>query len=150
MPLATQTASTSKTKLWVGRLLTALPVLFLLFDSVTHMMQIAPVVESFNQLGYPLSLALGIGLLELVCVVVYVIPPTSILGAILLTGYLGGAVATHARIGDPLFSHVLFPVYVGVLVWGGLYLRNDRLRALLPLLRLGPLRYRLWKCSRSS
>ena len=133
MPSTTQTASISKTKLWAARLLTGLPVLFLLFDSVTHLMLIAPVVESFHQSGYPVSLALGIGLLELVCVVVYVIPSTSLLGAILLTGYLGGAVATHVRIGDPLLSHVLFPVYVGALLWAGLYLRDDRLHALLPL-----------------
>jgi DoxX-like family len=132
MQSAIQTAPASKTKLWAGRIMTALPVLFLLFDSVTHMMKIAPVVESFNQLGYPVSLALGMGILELVCVVIYVIPATSILGAILLTGYLGGAVAAHARIGDPLFSHVLFPVYVGLLVWGELYLHDDRLRTLLP------------------
>jgi hypothetical protein len=135
MQSATQTQTASKTQLWAGRIMTALPVLFLLFDGVTHLMKIAPVVESFNQLGYPLSLALGMGILELVCVVVYVIPSTSILGAILLTGYLGGAVAAHARIGDPLLSHVLFPVYIGVLVWGGLYLRNERLRTLLPLRR---------------
>ena len=82
-----------------------------------------------------MSLALGIGILELVCLVVYVNPRTAILGAILLTGYLGGAVATNVRIGSPLFSHVLFPVYVGVLLWGGLFLREERLRALIPLRR---------------
>ena len=84
-----------------------------------------------TKLGYPLSLTRTIGLLELACVVVYAIPRTSALGAILMTGYLGGAVATHVRVGDPLFSHVLFPVYIGVLAWTGLYLRDDRLRALL-------------------
>jgi hypothetical protein len=126
-------APASKTKLWAGRIITALPVLFLVFDGVTHIMQIAPVVDSLHQLGYPVSLAVGLGILELVCVVIYVLPSTSILGAILLTGYLGGAVATHMRIGDPLFSHVLFPVYIGILIWAGLYLRDDRLRVLLPL-----------------
>ncbi len=120
--------SVSKTKLWAGRIISALPVLFLLFDSVIKLMEIAPVKESFTQLGYPVSLARGIGILELVCVAVYVIPRTSVLGAILLTGYLGGAVATHVRVGDPLFSHVLFPTYVGVLLWFGLYLREERLR----------------------
>src|SRR5581483_3905108 len=120
------------TKLWIGCILTTLPVLFLLFDGVTHIMQITPVVESFNQLGYPASLALGIGILELVCLVIYVIPSTSIIGAVLLTGYLGGAVASHLRLGDPLFSNVLFPVYIGALLWIGLYLRDNRLRALLP------------------
>ncbi|MGH7629628.1 MAG: DoxX family protein [Gemmatimonadales bacterium] len=107
-------------------------VLFLLFDSVINLMKIDPVVASFARLGYPVSLARGIGILELVCLALYVIPRTSILGAIVLTGHLGGAVATHVRIGDPLFTHVLFPVYGGVLVWGGLFLRDNRLRALIP------------------
>ena len=123
----------SNKRLWAGRILTAMPVLFLLFDSVIKLMQIAPVRESFARLGYPESLATGIGILELVCLVLYLIPRTSVLGAILLTGHLGGAVATHVRVGDPLFSHVLFPTYVGLLVWGGLFLREDRLRALVPL-----------------
>ena len=125
--------SVSKTRLWAGRIMTALPVLFLLFDSVIKLMQITPVIESFNQLGYPVSLALGIGIIELVCLAFYVIPRTSILGAILLTGYLGGAVATHVRIGSPLVSRMLFPVYTGALIWGGLFLREDRLRALVPV-----------------
>jgi len=90
-------------------------------------------VEAFAQLGYPVSLAFSIGILELMCLVVYVIPRTSILGAILLTGYLGGAVASNVRIDTPLFTHVLFPIYVGVFIWGGLFLRDDRLRALIPL-----------------
>ncbi|GHO87504.1 DoxX family protein [Dictyobacter formicarum] len=132
MQVATQTAPISKTQLWIGRGVTALPVLFLLFDSVIHMMQIAPVMDSLNQLGYPVNLALVLGIIELVCLVAYIFPPTSVLGAILLTGYLGGAVATHLRVGDPLFSNVLFPVYVGILIWGGLYLRDERLRALFP------------------
>jgi hypothetical protein len=90
-------------------------------------------MEAFVKLGYPTSLAVPIGIVLLVCVVIYVIPRTSVLGAILLTGYLGGAIATHVRVGDPLFSHVLFPTYVALLLWGGLYLREDRLRALIPL-----------------
>ena len=122
---------------WAGRIMTALAVLFLLFDGVIHVIRIPPVVESFGQLGYPVSLALGIGVLELVCLVVYVIPRTAVFGAILLTGYLGGAVATNVRISSPLFSHTLFPVYGGGLVWGGLYLRDDWLRALIPLRRRG-------------
>jgi len=113
--------------------MSAIAVLFLLFDSVIKLVVIAPVVESFAQLGYPVSLARGIGLLELLCIIVYVIPRTSVLGAILLTGYLGGAVATHVRVGSPLFTHILFPTYVGALIWGGLLLREDRLRALIPL-----------------
>ena len=119
---------TSRKRLWAGRILRGGAVLFLLFDSVIKLMMIAPVVESFARLGYPVGISRTIGLLELVCIVVYLIPHTAVLGAVLLTGYLGGAVATHVRVGDPLFSHVLFPVYVGVLIWGGLYLRDDRLR----------------------
>ncbi|MES1177160.1 MAG: DoxX family protein, partial [Myxococcales bacterium] len=83
--------------------------------------------------GYPDSLARGLGLLELACIACYVIPRTAVLGAILLTGFLGGAISTHLRIGDPFFSHTVFPVYVALMVWGGLYLRNETLRALLPV-----------------
>jgi hypothetical protein len=115
--------------LWAGRIMSALPVLMLLFSSVMKLMKPAPVVEGFAHLGYPASLALGLGIIELTCAVVYVIPRTSVLGAILLTGYLGGATATHVRIGEPFFM----PIVLGLLVWGGLYLREDRLRALLPL-----------------
>ena len=133
MRSTTQTMPVSKTRLWAGRIMTGLPVLFLLFDTVIHFLKIAPVVEGFAQLGYPVSLAIEIGVIELVCLVLYVIPRTSVLGAILLTGYLGGAVASNLRVGNPFFSHVLFAVYVGILLWGGLYLRDDRLRALIPL-----------------
>jgi DoxX-like family len=127
-----QTAPVSNKMIWTGRVMSALPVLFLLFDSIIKFMKIFPVTDSFTQLGYPVSLAVGIGILELICVILYLIPSTSVLGAILLTGYLGGAVATHVRIGSPLFSHVLFPIYVGLLLWGGLFFREDRLRALIP------------------
>ena len=91
----------------------------------------APVVEATVQLGYPESVIFGLGIVLLACTVFYLVPRTSILGAILLTGYLGGAVATHVRVGDGLFP-IFFPVILGVLVWGGLFLRDDRLRALLP------------------
>jgi hypothetical protein len=133
MQSATQTAPVSKKMLWAGRILSAIPILFLLFDGVIKLMRIAPVVESFAKLGYPDGLARTIGTLELVCVAIYVFPRTSILGAILLTGYLGGAVATHVRVGDPLFSHVLFPTYVGLMIWTGIFLRDERVRALVPL-----------------
>jgi len=129
MQSATQTAPVSSKKLWAGRIISALPVLLLLFSGVMKLMKPAPVVQGFAHFGYPESLALSIGILELACTVVYVIPRTSVLGAILLTGYLGGATATHVRIGDPFFV----PVGLGVLVWGGLFLRDDRLRALIPL-----------------
>lgn len=125
-------AEATKKALWIGRVMSALPVAFLVFDVVIKLLRLAPVTESFARLGYPGSAARGIGLLELVCLAAYVVPRTSTLGAILLTGYLGGAVATHVRIGDPLFSHVLFPVYVAALLWGGLFLRDPRVRALHP------------------
>jgi len=133
MQAATSTAPVSSKQLWAGRIMSAVPVLFLLFDSVIKLMKIDAVVKGFGELGYSPDLAVGIGMLLLACVILYVIPPTSILGAILLTGYLGGAVATQVRVGNPLFSHVLFPTYVGALIWGGLYLREGGLRALLPL-----------------
>ena len=123
----------SKKMLWAGRIVSAIAVLFLLMDGVMKVMQLTPVMESFEKLGYPTNVALSLGILQLVCVICYVIPRTSILGAILLTGYLGGAVATHVRVGDPLFSHVLFPVYLGILVWGGIWFRNERLRSVIPL-----------------
>jgi DoxX-like protein len=120
---------------WSGRVMTLIVVLFLLFDAVIHLMNIAPVVQAFAELGMPDSKAMTIGVLELFCLVVYLIPQTAVLGAILLTGYLGGAVAMQTRIGSPLFGLVLFPVYLGLLVWGGLYTREPRLRALFPIRR---------------
>ncbi len=129
--LGAQVAPGSKTMLWAGYIMSTLPVLMLLFSGVMKLMKPAPVVEGFAHLGYPESLALGLGIVELACAVVYVIPRTAVFGAILMTGYLGGATATHVRIGEPFFM----PIVLGVLVWGGLYLRDDRLRALLPLRR---------------
>jgi hypothetical protein len=107
----------------------------MLFDGIIKFMKPAPVIDAFAQLGYPLSVAGVLATLCLVCAVLYAIPRTSVFGAILLTGYLGGAIATHVRVGDPLFSHVLFPVYLGAFAWAGIYLRDDRLRALVPLKR---------------
>lgn len=131
--MQTEVQGPSKGKVWTGRVLSGLAVLFLLFDAVIKLMRIAPVVESFAKLGYPAGLEIPLGTVLLVCTLLYAIPRTAVLGAILLTGYLGGAVATHVRVGDPLASHILFPIYVGVLVWGGLYLRERRLGALVPL-----------------
>jgi hypothetical protein len=124
-----QPVAVSKKMLWIGRILSALPVLMLLFSAAMKFVQTPPVAEGFAHLGYPMSLALGLGILEIACTLLYVIPRTSVLGAILLTGYLGGAAATHVRVGDPFFM----PILLGVLVWAGLYLRDVRLRALLPL-----------------
>jgi hypothetical protein len=130
-----RSAPLSKGRLWTGRIMSALPALFLLVDGVGKLVKPAPVVQGTVQLGYPESVLLGLGIVLLSCTVLYVIPRTAILGAILLTGYLGGAIATHVRVGSPLFSHILFPVYVAVLLWGGIYLRDERLRALIPLRR---------------
>jgi len=110
---------------------TALIALFLAFDSIIHILEIDASVESFAELGYPEGSAVAIGVLELACLALYVIPRTAVLGAVLLTGILGGAVSAHVRIESPLFSTTLFPVYVGVAVWVGLYLRDPRLRTLL-------------------
>jgi hypothetical protein len=128
-----QSVPLSKRTLWTGRIMSALPTLFLFVDGVGKLVKPAPVVEATLQLGYPESVILGLGIVLLTCTVLYVIPRTAVLGAILLTGYLGGAIATHVRVGNPLFSHILFPVYIAVLIWGGLYLRDERLRALIPL-----------------
>ncbi len=130
-----QAISASNGALWTGRVMSALPVLFLLFDSAGKLMKVAPVIEGTAQLGYPESSIVPLGIVLLLCVVAYVIPSTSVLGAILLTGYLGGAIATHVRVGNPLLTHVLFPIYVALLLWGGLYLRDEKLRALIPLRR---------------
>ena len=115
---------------WTGRILSGLAVLFLLWDGVMKLMTLAPVAEAFVRLGYSVSLAVGIGIVELTCLALYVIPRTSLLGAVLLTGFLGGAVATHVRVEDPLLTHTFFPIYVGALLWGGLLLRDERVRAL--------------------
>lgn len=128
----THTGPVSKGKLWAGRIITALVVLFLLFDSITKLMKVAPVMKASAQLGYPVSTIVGIGITLLVCTAVYVIPQTSILGAILLTGYLGGATASQLRIGNPMFE-TLFPVIFGTLMSAGIFLREGRLGALIPL-----------------
>ena len=133
MQLSSQTAPISRKSLWAGRIMTALPLLFLLIDGAAKLAKPAPVVEGTVKLGYSESVIIPLGIVLLSCTILYAIPRTSVLGAILLTGYLGGAVATHVRVGDPLFTHILFPVYLGVLIWGGLYLRDGRLRALIPL-----------------
>lgn len=132
MQSLTPTAPVSKKMLWTGRVLSAIPVLLLLFSGVMKMMKPAPLVQGFVHSGYSESQILPIGILEILCCIVYVIPPTSTLGAILVTAYLGGATATNVRIGDRSYW---LTVILGVLVWAGLYLREARLRALVPLRR---------------
>ena len=129
MPSDNPTAPVSKKMLWAGRIMSALPVLGLLFSASMKLIHPPSLDEGFTHLGWPVNLALALGILELACTIVYVIPRTAMLGAILLTGYLGGAIATHVRIGEPFLPVIL----MGVLIWGGLFLRDPRLRALIPL-----------------
>jgi hypothetical protein len=124
--------SSAKKRSTAGYVLTGLVAAFLTFDTVMKLLQLAPAVQGTTELGYPAGTVVVIGAIELVCLVLYLIPPTSVLGALLLTGYLGGAIATHVRVGSPLPTHTLFPIYVALMVWGGLYLRESRLRTLLP------------------
>jgi hypothetical protein len=107
-------------------------IAFMLFDSTIKLIKIEPVVQAFNELGYPDSLARTIGLIELAIAILYALPRTAVFGAVLAMGVLGGAIASHARLGDPPFSHTLFGVYLGLFAWGGLWLRDARLRALMP------------------
>ena len=118
-------------QVWTGRILSGIAVAFLLFDAFGKLMRVAPVIEGTVKLGYPEGAVLPIGVLLLAGVVLYVIPQTTVLGAIYLTAYLGGAVASHYRLGNPLATHVLFPVYVAAFIWGGLALRDARLLSLL-------------------
>ena len=120
---------------WTGRILSAVEVLFLLLDGAIKVVEMEVVKQSLAELGYPQETAFGLGILTLAIGVLYAIPRSAVLGAILLTGLLGGAMATHLRVGSPLFSHLLFGLYVGLMAWGGLFLRDERLRALLPLRR---------------
>ncbi|HZY61117.1 MAG TPA: DoxX family protein [Edaphobacter sp.] len=122
----------SKPLLWTGRILSILAVLFMLFDAISHIVKPAPVVQAFAQLGIPLHLAITLGIIQLVCIVLYVIPSTAVLGAVLLTGYLGGAVAIHLRIGNPAFE-CTFPIIIGIIFWAGLLLRDPALRTIFPV-----------------
>ena len=127
--------SVSTRRLWTGRVLSGVGALFMLFDGVIHILRITPVVDAFAQLGFPLGTSRALGVIEIICVAIYLLPDTSVLGAILLTGYLGGAIATQVRVGAPLFSTTLFPVYVALFLWGGLYFRDERVRSLIPIRR---------------
>jgi hypothetical protein len=134
MAAATQVVSISKAAIWTGRVMSALPVLLVLFGSVMKLMRAPGVIEGFNRTGAPERLITPVGLIELSCCVVYLIPRTAVLGAILMTGLLGGATITTLRIGDPTYP---LPVVLGMLAWGGLWMRDFRLRALIPLLTPG-------------
>ena len=127
--------TTTPKTIWVGRILSALAILFLSFDTIVKVLRLPVAIEGTTQLGYPEGTVFVIGIIQLVCLVLYVIPQTSVFGAILFTGYHAGAIATHLRLGSPLFTHILFPIYVALLIWGGLYAREPRLRAMVPIRR---------------
>jgi hypothetical protein len=131
MPTSNRSLPASRKALWIGYLVSALPVLLLVFSAVIKLMKPPQMVEGFARLGIPDSLISQLGVLELVCAVIYLVPRTCILGAILTTGYFGGAIATNLRLGESF----LLPLMAGVMIWGGLYLRDQRVRALIPLRR---------------
>ena len=137
MPAIAEEAPIAKPALWLGRVLSGLVILFLLFDGAIKLVPWPVVTETMDKMGYGSSenLARSLGIITVVCTVLYSVPPTSILGAILLTGYLGGAMASHVRIDSPLFTHTLFGLYLGLMVWGGLWLRDPSLRNLIPFRR---------------
>jgi hypothetical protein len=130
-------AAVSRAAIWLGRASSGLVILFMLLDGAIKLVPWSIVTETMDRMGYGSSesLARCLGTISLVCTALYALPPTSLVGAILMTGYLGGAMASHVRIGSPLFTHILFGFYLGVMLWGGLWLRDRRLRALLPFAR---------------
>jgi hypothetical protein len=128
-----QTAPVSNTALWAGRVMSGIVVLFLVLDGAIKLIPLDIVTDMSIQLGIPTHLARTLGVLTLVGTALYAWPRTSVLGAIILTGYMGGAIYVHVRADSPLFSHTLFGVYLGLLIWGGLYLRDGMVRALIPL-----------------
>jgi len=129
--MSTSTSRTSRARRWTGGVLSGLVAAFLLLDAAMKLARLPVVMQASKQLGFSEGSIVAIGAILFVCTVTYLVPRLSLVGALLITGYLGGAVATHVRMGDPLFSHTLFPLYVAALVWGGLYLRDDRVRALI-------------------
>ncbi|MDX8467806.1 DoxX family protein [Mesorhizobium sp. VK23B] len=132
-----EAAPVSNGALWTGRVLSAVVVLFMIFDGVIKLPPLDIVTQTMAELGWPAdpNIARLLGIIGLISTTLYALPRTSVLGAILLTAYMGGAISTHVRIGNPLFSHTLFGVYLGVILWGGLYLRDARVRALIPFSR---------------
>lgn len=136
MQAKNESAPISGGMLWTGRILSALPILFLLMDGAMKLVKPPIVVDATVKLGYRENVILPLGIILLACTLLYAIPRTAILGAILLTGYLGGAVATHVRMGEGVFS-IVFPIIFGALIWGGLFLRDERVRALIPFIAKG-------------
>ena len=128
------TNTISKTQLWTGRIMSSLVILFMLFDAVLKFIKPEAVIQTtIHELGYQEHHILIHGLLALIPTILYAIPRTSVLGAVLLTAHLGGAIASHMRVDNPLFSHLLFPVFVAILMWGGIWLRDNRLQKMIPL-----------------
>jgi len=125
-PLAPQHASVKA--VWIGRTLTAFAILFLTFDTALKVLQLPVALEATQQLGFTAQAVFIVGLIEAACLVLYLVPRTALLGAVLWTGYLGGAIATHVRAESPVFTHTLFPIYIAALLWGGLWLRDQRVR----------------------
>ena len=119
-------ATSSKKALWTGRILSGIAVLFLAMDASMKVLQVKAAVDGTVALGYPANCLFYLGIVQLICLALYLIPRTAIIGAVLWTGYLGGAIATHVRISNPLFTHILFPIYVAIFLWAGLWLRDRR------------------------
>ena len=125
----------SRKGLWAGRVASGIAVLFLTFDATMKLFQVEGALKASGDLGFSPDVVFALGVIQAACLVVYLIPRTAVLGAVLWTGYLGGAIASHVRVGNPLFSHQLFPIYVALLLWGGLWLRDARLRSIFPVRR---------------
>ena len=135
MTVDIHTSSPSKAQINIGYTLTALAILFMLMDAAMKFTHAAQVIEATKQLEIPFSLIPAIGVIALLCLAFYVIPATSVLGAILFTGYLGGAIAVHARVGNPIFTHMLFPIYIALFIWGGIWFRDRTMRDLFPIVK---------------
>ncbi len=135
MQTAEHNQSLSRTGWRIGWALSIFGILFTLFDATIHLIVISPVVDAFNQLGVPAKFSVTLAVLEFICIILYLIPNTCVLGAVLFTGYLGGAMAIQMRIEAPLFSTLLFPFYTGIILWGGIYLRNKKLRDIIPFIK---------------
>jgi hypothetical protein len=134
-PVTLNATTTSRKSLWVSRVIGGVAVLFLTMDALMKLLQMPVAVQGSAKIGFNAHTVFILGVIQTVALVLYLVPRTAVLGAILWTGYLGGAVATHVRLADPLFSHILFPTYVGAMLWAALWLRDQRVRALVPFRR---------------